>query len=460
MTQASNLDFQNYLQSVCNEYKRWWKHYTVTDALGQTPSEDEELTSPFNFGQIVETIPSQKSEEKTERMPVLEGIRKYASQQVLLIGKPGSGKSTALAKLLLEDAEQASSNLSFTLKQDQVKIPVLVELRYYETNVLDLIRDWFKRHELLLIHSEIEALLFQKRFLLLIDGLNEVPSSEAIRDLKRFRLTYKATPMIFTTRELDSGGHLGIEKLLEMQPLTEAQSQKFVRAYLLEKGEQLLKQLGKRLREFGQTPLLLWMLCVLFRQGGKIPSNLGSIFCHFTQTYERELKGDVPVEVDRRQWQSLLEYLAFMMMQGKEPTDFRVAIPKREAKAIFSQFWQERVADPESLAISSLDDLLKYHLIQIGSSEKIEFHHELLQEYYAAEYLLQKLDDLSNEELKSEYLNYLKWTEPLALMLALLDQEEKAVQIVQLALEVDYILNVNYFVRMTTITLSDEMENL
>ena len=95
MTQASNLDFQNYLQSVCNEYKRWWKHYTVTDALGQTPSEDEELTSPFNFGQIVETIPSQKSEEKTERMPVLEGIRKYASQQVLLIGKPGSGKSTA-----------------------------------------------------------------------------------------------------------------------------------------------------------------------------------------------------------------------------------------------------------------------------------------------------------------------------------------------------------------------------
>lgn len=156
MIQVPSPDFQNYLQSVCDQYKRWWNFYTLTDVLGQKPAENEELTSPFDFGQIVKILPTRKSEEKqeqekNEQIPVLEGIRKYAPQHVLLIGKPGSGKSTALARLLLEETKQASSHLSSTLNQNQVKIPILVELRYYSTSVLDLIRDWFKRHRLLLV---------------------------------------------------------------------------------------------------------------------------------------------------------------------------------------------------------------------------------------------------------------------------------------------------------------------
>ncbi|MEM8717894.1 MAG: HEAT repeat domain-containing protein [Cyanobacteria bacterium P01_G01_bin.39] len=443
MTQVSDPDFQNYLQSICDRYQRWQRLYTPTDAQGKKPLElENRFASPFDFGQTVKSISTKQPEaerkqEETEQLPVLEGISKYAPNHVLLTGKPGSGKSTALARLLLEKAKKASLNFISSGNPVETKIPVLVELRYYDTSLISLIENWFKTHSLLLNPSEIENLLFQKRFLLLIDGLNELPSSEAIRDLKRFRLTYHKTPMIFTTRELDSGGNLGIEKLLEMQPLKEAQSQKFVRAYLAEKGEQLLKQLGKRLREFGQTPLLLWMLCELFSQREEIPSNLGLIFRQFTQGYENHLKEDVPVESDRRQWQYMLQHLAFSMMQGKEPTDFRVAISKQEAKAIIRQFWQGKVADPDSLAIKYLDDLLKYHLIQIGSSEQIEFRHQLLQEYYAAEYLLPKLDSLSHEEVKRDYLNYLKWTEPIALMLALVEQEEQAVRIVQLALEVD-----------------------
>ncbi len=55
---------------------------------------------------------------------MLEGIRKYANNHVLLVGKPGSGKSTALARLLLEDAQAASS-------RNHTTIPVLVELRYW-----------------------------------------------------------------------------------------------------------------------------------------------------------------------------------------------------------------------------------------------------------------------------------------------------------------------------------------
>jgi predicted NACHT family NTPase len=58
-----------------------------------------------------------------------------------------------------------------------------------------------------------------------------------------------------------------------------------------------------------------------------------------------------------------------------------------------------------------LDDLLKYHLLQIRSENEIEFCHQLFQEYYAAEWLLQRLLNLTDEQLKYYFLNYLKWTE-------------------------------------------------
>lgn len=188
-----------------------------------------------------------------------------------------------------------------------------IELRYYRTSILDLIQDFLQRHDPnLTVDSEtLKTLLRQGQFLLLVDGLNELPSEEARRHLQKFRQNYqKTTPMIFTTRDLGVGGDLDIAKKLEMQPLSEAQMQQFVRAYLPQQGEQMLRQLGSRLQEFGQTPLLLWMLCSLFKAMGKVPQNLGLVFRQFALSYEGKLKQDVPVSGESRRWgHRLLEQL-------------------------------------------------------------------------------------------------------------------------------------------------------
>ncbi len=276
------VNWNPYLESICDKYAQWWQIYTLTDVESRQHCEVE---APPLLDFMVETVLPDKGEpspkpEKIERLGVLEGLRKYAKESVLLVGRPGSGKSTALARLLLESAQKCREVLeqeSVGAESRQAKIPVLVELRYYKTSLLGLIRSFFKQHGVLLEEAEIEKLLFEQRFELLIDGLNELPSEAARQDLIVFRRENATTPMIFTTRDLGVGGDLGIAKKLQMQHLTESQMRDFVKRYLPEQGEQMLRQLGNRLREFGQTPLLLMMLCSVFKAKGSVPPNLGAL---------------------------------------------------------------------------------------------------------------------------------------------------------------------------------------
>jgi HEAT repeat protein len=326
------------------------------------------------------------------------------------------------------------------------KIPVLVELRYWQGSIAQLILNSFTRHGLALKEEQLETVL--PPLLILFDGVNELPSEEARSQLAAFRRNHPKVPMIFTTRDLSLGGDLGIEKKLEMQPLTEEQMQAFIRAYVPEQAEAMLRQLRDRLREFGQTPLLLWMLCEVFQQtpNNQLPSNLAGVFQAFTAMYEISsvrkhevalLKGDVKPLSDRRLWKKALKALASVMMQGETAVDFRVVIHRDEAERELSKIFLTEQFPVRDI----LDDLLKYHLLQNRSLDQIEFCHQLIQEYYAAEYLLQLLPDLSDEQLKRDYLNYLKWTEPIALMLALENKEAQALRVVKLAMhDVDLML--------------------
>jgi energy-coupling factor transporter ATP-binding protein EcfA2 len=480
---AAEIDFQPYLQSISTHYAQWEKYYTLTDAETkvQQKNEAQPWKTPFDFGLMVQAVQRDRSvgvegsdgepqpKEKIERFPVLEGIRKFVKEhrQVLLVGRPGSGKSTTLARLLLEEARNVEDPPSPLKKgEPEVKvplfkgdlgrskglgdsaslIPVLVELRFLsDSTILDRIQAFFQRHGLQLDRTQIEDLLFHQRLLLLMDGLNELPSEAARLDVAKFRQDYPKVSMIFTTRDLSLGGDFGLEKKLEMQPLTEVQMQAFVRSYVPEQAEAMLRQLKDRLREFGQTPLLLWMLCGLFRQTGQIPANLGEVFRAFTQGYERNLKADVPVESDRRWWPELLQELAFWMMRGAPfgkpvpavDVEFRVAISRAEACQIFTAFLQNKEAQAKGAAQRYLDDLLRHHLIQ-PNGEQVEFRHQLLQEYYAAEYLLARWEQMSELEFKRDYLNYLKWTEAIALMLSLMQSETQAERVAKLALDIDW----------------------
>ncbi|MGH2416290.1 MAG: hypothetical protein ACRDEA_21885 [Microcystaceae cyanobacterium] len=106
------VDWKPYLESICKDYQKWWEVYTITDVEGKIEHHRSML-----IDLMVEAVKAGREnprQEKTERLDILAGLRKYSLEsgnRVLLQGKPGSGKSTALARLLLEEATKAISPL-------------------------------------------------------------------------------------------------------------------------------------------------------------------------------------------------------------------------------------------------------------------------------------------------------------------------------------------------------------
>jgi predicted NACHT family NTPase len=235
----SDFDFQPYRDFILLDGDKQQALYTPTDAL-----------LPLQVGMIAQREQGDQansSQERTvEQLPVLEGLRKYAlgdgREHVILAGRPGSGKSTALQQLRLALAAEGL-------------VPVLVQLKG-DRSVPEIIQGEFRRAKQKVSLEQIDDWLLADRLVLLLDGVNEIPTDDLRRGLAEFRDQNATVPMIFTTRDLAVGGDLGIKQRLEMKPLTELQMRKFVGKRLPVDGEKLLGQLGDRLREIAETPLI------------------------------------------------------------------------------------------------------------------------------------------------------------------------------------------------------------
>ena len=163
MSVAGSIDFSSYLRSLLEDkhYREWQDLYTHTDVEDRRKLPQSKFSPRLKLKvEMVQTTQNKKNDqtsveeqrEKIEQLDVLDGLRKYAADHVLLLGKPGSGKSTSLERLLWEEAEKALAN-------PQKQIPVLVRLRRCTSTLEALIRNFLSSYDLLLNEPEIERLL-------------------------------------------------------------------------------------------------------------------------------------------------------------------------------------------------------------------------------------------------------------------------------------------------------------
>jgi energy-coupling factor transporter ATP-binding protein EcfA2 len=424
--------FKLYLESVIAYYQYWWKDYAFMDEINEQTWFDFPLSSTTKDKAKDKLQNSERQPKDQPPQLVLDAIRDYASEKILIMGAPGAGKSTLLAQVLRIAAEKAE-------KEPNAPIPVLIELRDFKATdnhatIPGLIIKSLKSHDYSLNDDTLTSLLTGtgRRLLLLVDGLNEKP--DAKRDLKQF---CRNIPLIATGR--NDGDGWEIERKLELQPLSKNQVAEFFQKLLPNAEQAQLQASGDRVQDFGQTPLMVWMLYSIFRANRPTPATRGEAYRAFTTLYTERAKENLFELTESR---VLLGKLAFEMMRSRnpdDPTDFELKIFEVDAQRILG-------------GEETLKRMLNHLLGQRGNPGNLEisFCHQSLQEYYAAEHLLSELQkhpewlEKDGEEyswFQHHYLNYTKWTEPIALMLGLPEVGQTlAKKVVEQALAMDLML--------------------
>ena len=412
--------FEQYLQNLVNTPQSWW-----LDEINESTWYEFEL-----FTKVEEK--SEQSGEKPQEIPkrILEVLQNCNDQKILISGSPGTGKSTLLEKLAVKAASKAQIDAN-------APIPVLIKLKNYEASgerprIRELIQASLERGGLSLGDEAIKQLPAH-RFLLLMDGWNELSDEKAKSTIKD---SCKPYSIIVTSRNARDWWNVQHKKF-EIQPLSRQDVTCFFNERLPNTELQQLQKLIDRVKDFGQTPLMVWMLYSVFQATGSTPETRGEAYYTFTKLYSERAKQGL----DLTGVTSTLGQLAFSMMQSRkpgDPTDFTLEIAENNAK---------RLLDTKEDQLKKIQN----HLLRWEGERnpKISFCHQSLQEYYAAEYLLDRLtehpewlDRQGGQEytdFQQEYLNYEKWTEPIALLLGLCE-ENIAISIIKQALDVDLML--------------------
>ncbi len=135
-----------------------------------------------------------------------------------LLGESGSGKTTAL-KYLCYRKLQALSNKDFI--HDSDKVPIFIELSMFDTIhrkfwIIESIKNEFHPY-IKDSHNTVLYLLERGAFLLIFDGLNEVPKRfirKAIKEIKELLIKYPKNKFIISSRTLEYSEYFNLKNMI------------------------------------------------------------------------------------------------------------------------------------------------------------------------------------------------------------------------------------------------------
>ncbi|MGV9453664.1 NACHT domain-containing protein [Streptomyces sp. NPDC003635] len=272
---------------------------------------------------------------------------------LVIVGPPGSGKTTLLKHVAITMAIWKRAARSAIGSQ---KIPVLIELRHHKDKFAD--RDWapllpdiirssigdLQRRE---PPNWIEAQLEKGRMIVMLDGLDEVATGEVrlnVSDwVERQRVTYPDVDFIVTSRPFGyQSAPLNSATVVQVQPFTERQVGDFIerwysstamRSYAGDRGAAELyaqsssRELLDRLYESSAllsltvNPLLLTMIATVHHYRGALPGTRIELYkeiCEVLLGKRHQARGvETDLEISALQKQSVLQFLAFRMMEHR-----------------------------------------------------------------------------------------------------------------------------------------------
>jgi predicted NACHT family NTPase len=339
-----------------------------------------------------------------ERIPALEAVERH--DKLLILGKPGAGKTTFLKWLAL----QCNGG-----KFNQNRVPLFVTLKEFaETEGQpDLLGFIAKQLTECGIESGLvvgEKILQAGRSIVLLDGLDEVKAQDHDRVLTTIRQTaekFDASQFVITCRIAAKEYIFEQFTEVEVADFDDEQIADFAHKWFQAKDPVKAEEFPKELKaypglkELATNPLLLTLLCLVFEEGGRFPANRAELYKEGLDVLLK--KWDAKRNIRRE------EVYKQLSLQRKEDLLSQVAYNAFERSDYFFKqgFVEEQIRDyiqnlpnasndPETLQLDSeavLNSITAQHGLLVERARGIySFSHLTFQEYFTARWFKEKAD--------------------------------------------------------------------
>ncbi|BAY39160.1 hypothetical protein NIES2111_35100 [Nostoc sp. NIES-2111] len=383
-------------------------------------------------------------------LPALEAVSRHS--KLMLLGKPGSGKTTFLQYLAIEcsdDLRSVGDHRKFLPNQ----APIFIRLKEFaedaqSENELNFLKYLIQECRYAGIAKEsILAILTGGKALILLDGLDEVPTAffdKVFREIRKFVQTFYKNRFIITSRTSAYKCRFAGFTEVEVADFHEEQIAAFVQKWFLvvagknntdgtSFGNLFIQQLNlpenQRIRELATTPLLLHLLCLVFRNKMQFPCSLEKLYEQFLDILLAkwdEIRGierdDSSSNFTLVAKKKLLSYIAINTFVKR---DYFIAQDKIQ-KLIFqylsihtktTQSQHDEVAVIQE--VTTQDGLLVERARNIYS-----FSHLGLQEYLTAKYIVDSYED-NARQLLIENISEERWHKIFLLTMSMLKNPDE-----------------------------------
>ncbi len=332
-------------------------------------------------------------------------------QYLMILGGPGTGKTTFLRKVGLEAIKQSHGEYVHS------SIPVFLELRSFQWKASEnidleaIIAKEFEHCGLLAATELTRKLLERGKLLILFDGLDEVPPEflkQMTTAIKNLVDRYDKNRFIASCRIAAYKHFQSLSRFTDVAiaDFDEAQIRCFIDNWFRSHdrsawGDKCWSELTsyshKPTMELAKTPLLLTLICILFLSQGEVPTKRSTLYDRAVSTLLSEW--DASKEIVRHQRYKGLD------RQGKEELLAEIAYTNFVANNLFfqkgeisqqiEQILREILPDKQRVdGLDVLSAIEEQHGILVNRYEDIySFSHLTLQEFLTAKHIfVQQLD--------------------------------------------------------------------